>query len=215
MLHHIDALLFDLDGTLVETIHLYEEAMCETLRSYGIECTHEEFIAMYHRGIGIEAFIREHRGDGIDVSSARASRDAAYVRLLRDKTTWLPGAKEVLDATATIPRALVTKSWRHYVDAIDAAIGLAEHFSRIVTANEMQPYFKPHPRGFLLAADALGVDPERCLVIGDQLFDIEAARACGMRSFLIDGYHTPSRARDMAEIVGDLWTLHRLLSAMQ
>jgi phosphoglycolate phosphatase len=73
----------------------------------------------------------------------------------------------------------------------------------------MTPFFKPHPHGFLLAADQLGVEPSECLVIGDQLFDIEGAKNAGMQSCLVRGSYTPKGTGNMSSHSVD--TLHELL----
>ena len=209
----LGALLFDLDGTLVETIHLYGEAMITTFAGYGVEITEEDFLAMYHRGTSIDTLLRERLGQEADVSEARSIRDTEYIRLLEERSEWLPGALEVLKASQSVPRAIVTKSWQSYVSAIDRKVGVLSHFGTVITAEHMKPYFKPHPHGFLVAADMLGVSPSDCLVIGDQLFDIEGAKNAGMQSVLLHGAHTPKEARGVAErdvaSLGDLIELLR------
>lgn len=192
------ALLFDLDGTLVETIHLYGEAMIRTFSRFGIEIDEADFLAMYHRGTSIDTLLREFLGQEADVSEARSVRDAEYIRLLEERSEWIAGALDVLEASKDVPRAIVTKSWQSYVSAIDRKLGVLEHFDTVITAEHMKPYFKPHPHGFLVAADKLGVSPSDCLVIGDQLFDIEGAKNAGMQSILVCGAHTPKEARECA-----------------
>lgn len=193
------ALLFDLDGTLVETIHLYGTAMIKTFAEYGVQIDEEDFLAMYHRGTSIDTLLREYIGHSVDVSNARAVRDAEYIRLLEERSAWLPGALDVLKATENIPRAIVTKSWQSYVSAIDRKLGVLSHFDTVITAEHMTPFFKPHPHSFLLTADRLGVAPSECLVIGDQLFDIEGAKNAGMQSCLVRGAHTPREAFGVAD----------------
>lgn len=206
------AVLFDLDGTLVETIHLYEEAMTSTFAGYGLTIDHQDFLAMYHRGTSIDTLLRECLGQDGDVSEARIIRDAEYIRLLEERSEWLPDAVSVLDATQHLPRAIVTKSWQSYVSAIDRKLGVLQHFDTVMTAEHMKPYFKPHPHGFLIAADALGVPPSECLVIGDQLFDIEGAKNAGMQSILFHGPHTPKEAHGSADM--DIDSLQKIIELL-
>lgn len=100
-----------------------------------------------------------------------------------------------------MPRAIVTGSHRSYVEAIEQCLPLSKYFPTIITADEMDPYFKPHPHGLFLAAQAFGVEPEQCVYIGDQVFDMEAARNAKMPNILIAREFTPAYARDSADRV--------------
>ncbi len=194
-----EALLFDLDGTLIESIDLYAEACSHAFSAFDMHLSRKTFQEGYARGVGLEHWIEELGGDLATLTKLREKRDHTYIQLLREHTSFLPGAETLLSRTRHIPRAIVTGSWRTYIDAIHEKIQIGDHFEHIVTVDDMLPYYKPHPHGFLLAADRLGVDPEACLVIGDQTFDIDAAKAGGMRSCLIATKHTPEHARGTAD----------------
>ena len=207
------AILFDLDGTLIETIGLYGRAYDEVFRQHGATVTSEQFLDLYHRGVSIEETLRSLAGPDVDTSTVRARRDKAYIKLLRREAEYLEGAGALLEATKDVPRAVVTGSWMTYVDAIDEKLGIAAHFPVIIAADHMKPFYKPHPHGFLLAADRLGVEPKDCLVIGDQLFDVDGAKAAGMMSCLIWNAHTPKNAAGKADKeVRSLAELLRLLT---
>ena len=78
---------------------------------------------------------------------------------------------------------------------------LSDSVGAMITADEMLPFRKPHPHGLLIAADRIGVDPATSIYIGDQIFDLHAAKAAGMTSCLIRGAHTPEGAEKEADLV--------------
>lgn len=197
---HFSAILFDLDGTLIETIPLYARAYAAAFGVHNVVLSQEQFLHLYHAGVPIEDTLAKFAKPGTDTSQVRAHRDREYMDLLRREAAYFPGALELLRATESVPRAIVTGSLQTYIDAIDEKLDVNDHFDTVITADLMKPFHKPHPHGFLLAADALGVAPEDCLVIGDQLFDVEAATAAGMTSCLIWREYTPKHAAGAADM---------------
>lgn len=202
------AILFDLDGTLIRTTHLYEEACIKAMHAVGLPATSEEFSRLYPLGNSTECWIKEAGGDPSLLDTVRTIRDRNYHELLRTRSEFLPEALALLDGLSTTPTAAVTNSWRSYLDSIHECIGLYDHVSDIVTADDTKPFYKPHPHGLLLAADRLGIDPKQCAYVGDQPFDLHAAKAAGMHACLIHGQHTPKEIEKEADTVleslGDL-----------
>ncbi|MFA6523755.1 MAG: HAD family phosphatase [Candidatus Peribacteraceae bacterium] len=196
------ALLFDLDGTLVNSIDLYGEAVIEAFRSIGIAVGKEHFREWYGRAMHFRDWIAEFGYTEDDVPLLRRSRDEHYIALLKEKVTWCKGAEEALNFLyGKIPLGLITGSWKSYTDAIDERLGDNRYFQTIITSDDMGKFMKPHPHGLLLAADRLKVKPEDCLYVGDQLFDVEAAQAAGMPCCIVHGKFTPDEAIQKADIV--------------
>ncbi len=194
------AILFDLDGTLVDTITLYGEAVLGSLKEIGIEATMDQYREWYHAPLHLSGILALYGMTEKDAPTIRQRRDEMYVELLRKKTEWLPGARELLETLASAtpvplapsaPLAIVTGSWMTYVDAIDSRLGVKKYFDVFVTVDDMGKFTKPHPHGLLLACDRLGVKPEDCLYIGDQRFDAEASAAAGMDCLLVKGTWSP------------------------
>jgi HAD superfamily hydrolase (TIGR01509 family) len=188
---HYSALLFDLDGTLIDTISLYKQAVMQALKEINIKTTHEEFYEWYTTPIHLTEILARHGLTEKDVPSVRARRDEIYIDLLRTKSQWIPGAQELMKSLPSVPLGLVTTSWMTYVNAIDEHLDIKKNFSAIVTVDDTGNLSKPHPHPLLLAADRLGVNPTECLYIGDQLFDIKAAHAAGMECFAVKGEWSP------------------------
>ena len=206
------AVIFDLDGTLIHTTHLYERACIEGMKSIGIDFTSEDFQYHYPRGYSMHSWIEQKGGDPARLKDVRAARDEVYHHLLSTESTYCDGAEDLLDFLRSHPTGVVTNSWRSYLDAIDRNLGIYRRLSDIVTADDMGEFCKPHPHGLLLTADRLKVDPASAMYVGDQIFDLEAARAAGMTACLVKGPHTPNGADEHADIVvNDLGELQQQL----
>jgi HAD superfamily hydrolase (TIGR01509 family) len=203
------AIIFDLDGTLVDTIPLYEEAYLSMLASAGVGCDPDEFRSVYEKfretyalNIHLSESLKLYGIPQTREEEMRRVRDAEYCELVRTRVEWFPDAKRLLDALpAATPKAIVTGSWQHFVDAIEERLPLSQYIEVIVTSEEFRPHVKPDPAGLLIAAQKLRVPPQDCVYVGDQEFDMEAARRAGMQACLIvrEDY-TPPRAEEKADI---------------
>ncbi|MDD5751154.1 MAG: HAD family phosphatase [Candidatus Peribacteraceae bacterium] len=189
-----EAVIFDLDGTLVNSIPLYKQAYLETLRSFGLRLTEPEFNTIYWENRKLTAVAKKF-GLSAQADEIRTHRNALYVDTLRKNVTWYPDALAMLQTwNMPKPPVVVTDSWRSFTDAIDARLGLSEYIPLIVTADDAVPHEKPHPHSLQHAAARIGVAPEKCLYVGDQMFDIGAARNADMDHCLIVREHTPPTA---------------------
>jgi len=194
-----EAVIFDLDGTLVDSIPLYKRAYLETLRAFGLRLTEPEFSAIYWENRKLSAVAKKF-GLSAQADEIRVHRNALYVDILRKNAIWYADALAMLQAwSRPTPPIVVTDSWKSFTDAIDARLDLSAFIPLIVTADDSVPHQKPHPRSLLHAAEKIGIAPEQCLYVGDQLFDIEAARNAGMDHCLIVREHTPEEAIRSAE----------------
>lgn len=193
------AILFDLDGTLVDTITLYERAFLQTLKEFGADVPLKTFQEWYMQGRHLRDIASSLGICEENIPQVRLRRDMLYEELLATETEWLPGALEALDtAKAIAPIGIVTGSWLSYLEAMRPRVNVFPYADTLVTADDIHAFMKPHPHGLFLAADRLHVDPKECIYIGDQSFDVEAANAAGMASCLFIGKHTPENAAEGA-----------------
>jgi HAD superfamily hydrolase (TIGR01509 family) len=177
----IRAVLFDLDGTLVDTERESAEAMARALAGHGVETdqTDRDFIigrswvAIYERLRDRYPRLRWSRDELI--AATAAEREGVFAEL---GVTVLPGAREAVARFEGYPKALVTGSSRVEAAQALAALGLAGAFDVVVAAEDVARS-KPYPDGYLAAAQALGVDPRDCLVVEDSLAGIAAGLAAG------------------------------------
>lgn len=188
-----DAVVFDCDGTLVDTEPLTLEVMVEVLEEMGLEFTMDDYRAIVGRAWPhSSAYLREQVGV-TDVD--------AYLERLRDGFVARHDEVEVFDDAVALARSLrdggrriavCTSSGRVHLDrvlAMDALDGLA--FDAEVTREDTE-HHKPRPEPYLLAAERIGVDPASCLAIEDSPAGATAALAAGMRVVVVDrGQHDP------------------------
>ena len=196
------AVLFDLDGTLLDTIGLWTQAYLQTLQDAGLEISTEEFIlTTYIQNKHFKEVLVHYGLDAKHAEEFRATRDARYTQLLATEPLWIDGAEETLrKITRSYPTGIMTGSHLHYIEAIEQQIPLRSLVPVVVTCDEVRGRGKPHPDGLLLTARKLGIPPEQCLYVGDQLFDIEAAAAADMTSCLYWNEYTPPTAGQEADM---------------
>ncbi|GAA3566482.1 HAD family hydrolase [Microlunatus spumicola] len=190
-----DAVLFDMDGTLVDSTAAVYRAWARWAVEHGVA----------------EEQMRGH--DGIPAASIVAKflpedqREAGILRIneleLSDTggLAVLPGAAEALAALVDAPNAIATSCTMPLAKARIAASGLAAP-TVLVTADQVE-HGKPAPDPYLLAAERLGVDPARCLVVEDAPLGLQAAKAAGCATLAV--VTTTAREKlDADAIVGDL-----------
>lgn len=205
-----NAILWDMDGTLVDTERVIWQAMRGAFReSAGIDLPKALFMALLGRSE--RDFYREataHFGLAEDaVAAIQAAFDSAYLPALASLPP-LPGAVEkVREFACYAPQALVTGSSSAQALAVLDTLQVASHFRHIVACDTYQRG-KPDPEPFLLAAKLLSVMPEDCLVIEDSPAGVTAAKAAGMK---VIGIRVGNGGRyDIAHADLVLQTLHEL-----
>jgi HAD superfamily hydrolase (TIGR01509 family) len=178
------AVLWDLDGTLVDSEEYHWQSWRDILAPEGLSITYEQFLASFGRKN--DPIMRDWLGDGYTPErSARLAeaKEADYRRLVAAHgLTPLPGAREWLAALhqAGWKQAIVTSAPRANAEIM--LRGLDHHvFETVVTAEDVAAG-KPDPEVFLTGAARLGVPPSRSIVVEDAAAGIEGARRARMKS---------------------------------
>jgi HAD superfamily hydrolase (TIGR01509 family) len=174
------AVLWDMDGTLVDTEPYWMRAEGELVREFGGSWTDEDALQVVGAGLWEAAAVFQRAGVDLDADTIVA-RLTARVReqLAEHGVPWQPGAQELLKSVrdAGVPTALVTMSVRAMAEDIVAAIPFAA-FDLLVTGDEVaEP--KPHPEPYLTAAAKLGVDIADCVAIEDSPTGLASATSAG------------------------------------
>jgi HAD superfamily hydrolase (TIGR01509 family) len=175
------AVLFDMDGTLIDTEKLWDVALRELAARYGGVLSDHARAAMV--GGSAPSTMRLMRDDlgrlDIDLEEGAAWLIARTGQLWAEGIPWLSGAAELLAAVraAGIRTALVTNTNRQLVDVALLTLGAA-NFDVVVCGDEV-PASKPHPEHYLAATRALGVDPAHCVAVEDSPTGLASARGAG------------------------------------
>lgn len=180
-----EALLFDLDGTLVDTMPLHGLAYGEVFAGLGHHFTLDDYLA--HVGpparVAIPAFAKAAGmgviGEDVVASIHREKKIRFKDVLAREKAPSLTAAALLARFAGRKPMALVTSGNRDGVEAILRTMGWRDQFGAVVTGDDVTNG-KPHPDPYLMGARLLGVRPEACLVLEDTQSGIDAAIAAGM-----------------------------------
>lgn len=177
-----EAVLWDMDGTLVDTEPYWMDAEGTLVAEHGGRWTEDDAEQMI--GLALDRAARVLIGRGVDLpSEVIEQRLVAHVAAAaRRRVVWQPGALELLAdlRAAGVRSALVTMSYRELADAV-VAQGPDGAFEVLVTGDEVT-HGKPDPEPYLLAAERLGVDITRCVAIEDSPPGIASALASGART---------------------------------
>ncbi len=188
------AVLWDLDGTIVDTEPLWMAAEHELAASYGKIWTEKDALHLVGNSLIVSGeYIRAKLK--IDMS-AEEIVDYLVSRLataLHEHIEWRPGARELIEALDAdgVPQALVTMSYT----SIAAPVAAALPFAAVVTGDAVERP-KPFPDPYLLAAEKLGVDAAKCLAIEDSRTGAASASAAGCDVLVVPHFVTvPEAAR--------------------
>lgn len=179
----IRALLFDMDGVLVDSNPLHRVAWARYNRLHGIETTEEMQERMY--GKRNDEIVRDFFGPALsdtEVFRHGAEKEALYRTMLLPAihTALVPGVREFLERHRALPAAVATNAESANLDFVLREAGLGHYFRATVDGSQvMNP--KPHPDVYLLAAEKLGVKPEHCVVFEDSAAGVRAGLSAGMR----------------------------------
>lgn len=186
------AAIFDMDGTLVESLDVHIDAYLRVFKAHNISAEKSFIIARF--GMTAEEIFREilaAKGLQLDAKKLAKEKYSNYLKML-DRLKPLPGAIGLLTKLREkgIKIAVASGSGRENLDITLEKAGMLEYADAIVSANEVGKG-KPDPAVFLKAAEMLGAEPADCVVFEDAVYGIQAAKAGGMKSVgMLTGYAT-------------------------
>jgi HAD superfamily hydrolase (TIGR01509 family) len=185
------AVLWDMDGTLVDTEPYWIESEFELAERCGGRWTREDALSLVGRDL-LDAgrYIREHMGIALTPERIVDELLDGVVARVRRNVPWRPGALDLLVALrgADIPCALVTMSYQRFVAPILEHLP-PDTFRAIVTGDTIR-YGKPHPEPYLAAAAALGVHAGDCVAIEDSTTGVLSAETAGCQVLVIPNHVT-------------------------
>ncbi|SFV64381.1 Phosphoglycolate phosphatase [hydrothermal vent metagenome] len=183
-------ILFDLDGTLIDSTDAILDSFRVAYESFDLEVPKDEDIVAeigyplddMFISLGIER-------DRVDEFVAAFKQN--YRKISRDKTTLLPFAKEAVEEAFKIARVgVVTTKTTKFSTQLMSYLGLMSYFEVFIGREDVK-YPKPHPEPILKALERFDIDKSRCWMVGDTCLDIDSAKSAGINSIaLLSGYGT-------------------------
>lgn len=187
------AVLFDMDGVIVDSEPLHAEVYKQTLKKYGYDMTDEQY-KRHIFGKTDEVGLRDYfdtMGIAADPLLVLADKAKAYLEYAPDKLVPYQGVIELIrDLTERgIVLALVTGSVRADAELTLRTFGIRDFFTVVVTAEDIMRS-KPDPEGYLKGAAALGVSAADCVIVEDSPSGVQAAKAASMPCVAVTSGHT-------------------------
>jgi HAD superfamily hydrolase (TIGR01509 family) len=181
-LHHVfDGLIFDMDGTLADTMPTHFEAWSRSMKEHGIELTLDRFYAL--GGVPASEIIEllaVEQGLPVDAVTIAEAKEELFLELLGEVQPVAPVLAIAEAHREYLPMAIATGSPKWLAEKILKALGVRGWFEAVVgfdcVANS-----KPAPDTYLRAAELIGVDPKRCHAFEDTELGIQAAHNAGMK----------------------------------
>lgn len=179
--------IFDLDGTLVDTMPLHYRAWDEAMRRVGMPGTLDAELFYSLGGVPtrrVAELIAAHYGLTIDPERVFHDKEEAFMAIQAEAGLIAPTVEFARKMAATHPLAVASGGPRLVVERTLELAGLRPLFKAVVSADDVT-HGKPAPDMFLLAAKLMGVEPTRCLVFEDAAPGIQAAKAAGMQVVVV------------------------------
>lgn len=180
------AVLWDMDGTLVDTEPYWIDTEYALAAEYGSTWSEEQALTLVGSDLlSSGVYIREQMGLDLTPREIVERLLDGVVERVRAEVPWRPGAPELLAAlrASGVPNVLVTMSWRRFVDPVLAQLP-AGSFETTIAGDEVS-HGKPHPEPYLAAARALAIAPGECIAIEDSPTGARSAQAAGCQVVVV------------------------------
>ncbi len=211
------AILFDMDGLMLDSECLYQEAWKRAAAELGYTLDADLYLSLVGRSNAeAERTFAQVYGADFPTVAFRAGWDAHWHELVAQQGIPLkPGLLALLDwvEQQSLPKAVGTSSNQAEAEVCLTAAGIRDRFATVVTVDQVQAG-KPAPDIFLTAAQRLGVPPDQCLVLEDSNAGVAAAQAAGMAVIMVPDLQTPTAA-STAIALHIYPSLHGVLSWLQ
>jgi len=198
----LQAVLFDMDGTICDTEPAWMAAEHAMAAKYGAEWTEQDGLALVGfsllaSGAYIKDRMRLHKTPAEIVDELL---EGVIQRVRSGGVTWMPGALELVEACndCGVPTALVTMSYRNFAGAIVEAMPRGR-FDAVITGDEVSNG-KPHPESYLTAAAELGVEATGCVAIEDSPTGASSAREAGSLVVVVPNHVKVPTTPDMVTL---------------
>lgn len=189
---HLSSVIFDMDGLLVDSEPLWNEAATEVFGQYGMELTPADYALI--TGLRTKEFVQwwfaRFQIDQAHAYDAETAIVNGVIEKFLQKGKALPGIDHIFNffTEQGFRIGLATSSGMQLVDAVIDSLGIRQHLQAITSAASL-PYGKPHPQVYLDCAETLGVPPTQCLCFEDSFNGMIAAKAARMKCVVVPAHH--------------------------
>jgi HAD superfamily hydrolase (TIGR01509 family) len=205
------AVIFDLDGVLLDSEQVWNEAKEQLVNERGGRWSEDA----PHRMMGMSspewsAYLRDELGVDLEPGSISDAVVSRLERIYRERLPLLDGAVDAVERLAQRwPLGLASSSNREIIDLFLDLSGLAGRF-QVTLSSEEVPRGKPAPDAYIETARRLGVRPEACVAVEDSANGLRAARAAGMAVIALPNPHYPPGDEELAGADVRIGSLHEL-----
>lgn len=211
-----DAIIFDMDGTLVDSEVVWEKAETELFADRGI--VYNDDARQKVIGLRLDEFFQvliDHYGMSESIEALSDELNERMLKLIPIIVEAKPGAEEIIDFAVNSgrPYCIASSSPMVIIKAVVKAMNWGERIPHLFTADDVERG-KPAPDVYIYAAEQLGADPKRCVAIEDSPNGAKAAVAAGMTCYVVPDAHSHhSRFSSITPHVYD--SLHQVLAALR
>lgn len=191
-----NTVIFDMDGLLIDSEPLWQEAADRVFRDYGLHLSPQ----LYSTTTGlrtrefVDHWFRYFKFSGADAQDAEQKIIAHVVELIRQKGRPMPGVAHIINffLGKQFKIGMATSSGRAVIDEAVRLLGIGGHLQFIASAEGL-PYGKPHPQVYLDCAAGLGSHPSSCICFEDSFNGMIAAKAARMKCIIVPSPHDAQR----------------------
>lgn len=212
-------LLFDCDGTLVDSEPLLADVMADTLSRAGLPFAAGQYMAEF-RGVRFMNIVAElERRHGALSDAVRATAESEMRRTMAERMTRelqpIPHVRETLEILSQHPRCVASNGPEHKIRTALDSTGLRAFFDDRLFSGYTLNAWKPDPLLFLHAARAMGFDPEHCVVIDDAAVGVAAGLKAGMRVIHINRFADTETTPEGAICMTDMQQLPGIVAQLE
>lgn len=206
-LSDFDAVIYDMDGVLINSEPFWKETEIKIFKKVGIDFVKvggEKTVGLRIDEV-IEYWFSRYPWSNMSLTEVLQEIMDEMVRRVKTEGEALPGVQESISFFRENGKkiALASSSYHVLINAVLEKLSIRKHFEVINSAEDLQ-YGKPHPEIYINTANQLGVDPTRCLVIEDSMNGVISGKAAKMHVVAIpDGTHSPDKRIVLADHISD------------
>ncbi len=203
----IEAIIFDMDGLLINSEPLWHRAEAHGFSSVGVNLSEDDM--RQTMAFRIDEIVEYRYNEKPWVGASRKDVEAMIIdkviELIKSEGKLLPGVIEILEyfKQKSIPMAIASSSYEEVIDTVIDTLDIRKYFVRVHSAQH-EKYGKPHPGIYISTADQLGVPPYKCLVFEDSPLGVLAAKAAKMKCVAVpDEGHKNHKLIQTADLIID------------